>query len=132
MQAAMSASRAPTVQESNGRYAVPIAPGVVLRWWFELRDGRIQCFVKVDLPDMLKSYPDRCRRQTRPDLVPAGALMSAITIVLASLSALALAILILAAIDDRKRQQRLGSMKLGAMSRESFVNRKECETSPWG
>ena len=49
--------------------------------------------------------------------------MSAITIILASLSALALAILILAAIDDRKRQQRLGPMKLGAMSRESFVNR---------
>jgi hypothetical protein len=24
----------PTVQESNGRYAVAIAPGVVLRWWF--------------------------------------------------------------------------------------------------
>ena len=58
--------------------------------------------------------------------------MSAITIILASLSALALAILILAAIDDRKRQQRLGPMKLGAMSRESFVNREECGTSPWG
>jgi len=43
--------------------------------------------------------------------------MSATTIVLASLSALALAILILAAIDDRKRQQRLGPMKLGAMSK---------------
>jgi hypothetical protein len=56
MQATMSASRAPTVQESNGRYAVAIAPGVVLRWWFELRDGRIQCFVKVDLPDVLKRY----------------------------------------------------------------------------
>ena len=40
--------------------------------------------------------------------------MSAITIIVASLSALALAILILAAIDDRKRQQRLGPMKLGA------------------
>ena len=52
----MSASRAPTVQESNGRYAVAIAPGVVLHWWFELRDGRIQCFVKVDLPDVLKRY----------------------------------------------------------------------------
>ena len=38
--------------------------------------------------------------------------MSAITIILASLSALALAILILAAIDDRKRQQRLWPMKL--------------------
>jgi hypothetical protein len=56
MQTAMSASRAPTVQESDGRYAVAIAPGVVLRWWFELRDGRIQCFVKVDLPDVLKRY----------------------------------------------------------------------------
>ena len=56
--------------------------------------------------------------------------MSAITIILASLSALAVAILILAAIDDRKRQQRLGPMKLGAMSRESFVNREECGTSP--
>ena len=53
----MSASRAPTVQESNGRFEVAIAPGVVLRWWFELRDGRIQCFVKVDLPDVLKRYP---------------------------------------------------------------------------
>ena len=50
----MSASRAPTVQESEGRYAFAIAPGVVLRWWFE--HGRIQCFVKVDLPDMLKRY----------------------------------------------------------------------------
>ena len=58
--------------------------------------------------------------------------MSAITIILASLSALALAILILAVIDDRKRQQRLVPMKLGAMSRESFVNREECGTSPWG
>ena len=57
--------------------------------------------------------------------------MSAITIILASLSALALAILILAVIDDRKRQQRLVPMKLGAMSRESFVNREECGTSPW-
>ena len=52
----MNASRAPTVQESNGRYAVAITPGVVLRWWFELRDGCIQCFVKVDLPDVLKRY----------------------------------------------------------------------------
>jgi hypothetical protein len=52
----MSASRAPTVQESNGRYAVAIAPGVVLRWWFELRDNRVHCLVKVDLPDVLKRY----------------------------------------------------------------------------
>jgi hypothetical protein len=44
------------VQESNGRYAVAIAPGVVLRWRFELREGCIQCFVKVDLPDVLKRY----------------------------------------------------------------------------
>ena len=44
----MSASRAPTVQESNGRYAVAIAPGVVLRWWFELHDRHMRCFVKVD------------------------------------------------------------------------------------
>jgi hypothetical protein len=57
--------------------------------------------------------------------------MIAITIILANLSALALAILILAAIDDGKRQQRLGPMKLGAMSRESFVNREECGNSPW-
>ena len=48
MQAAMSASRAPTVQESNGRYAVAIAPGVVLRWWFKLHDRHMRCFVKVD------------------------------------------------------------------------------------
>ena len=52
----MNASRAPTVQESNGRFAVAIAPGVVLRWWFEPCNGRIQCFVKVDLPDVLKRY----------------------------------------------------------------------------
>ena len=58
--------------------------------------------------------------------------MSAIIIILASLSALALGIPILTAIDDRKRQQRLGPMKLGAMSRESFVNREECGTNPWG
>jgi hypothetical protein len=38
--------------------------------------------------------------------------MSAITIILASLSALGLAIPILAVIDDRERQQRLGLMKL--------------------
>jgi hypothetical protein len=38
--------------------------------------------------------------------------MSAIIIILASLSALALGISILTAIDDRKRQQRLGLMKL--------------------
>jgi hypothetical protein len=56
--------------------------------------------------------------------------MSAITIILASLSALGLPIPILAAVDDRKRQQRL--VKLGAMSRESFVNREECGPSPWG
>jgi hypothetical protein len=48
MQAAMNASRAPTVQESNGRYAVAIGPGVVLRWWFELHDRHMRCFVKVD------------------------------------------------------------------------------------
>jgi hypothetical protein len=53
MQATMSASRAPTVQESNSRYAVAIAPGVVLRWWFELHDRHMRCFVKVDLPDVL-------------------------------------------------------------------------------
>ena len=58
--------------------------------------------------------------------------MSAITIILASLSALALAIPILTAIHGRKRQQRLGLMKLGAMSRESFVNREKCGISPWG
>ena len=52
----MSASRAPTVQESNGRYAVAIAPGVVLRWWFKLHDRHVRCFVKVDLPDVLKRY----------------------------------------------------------------------------
>ena len=44
------------MQESDGSCAVAIAPGVVLRWWFKLRDGRIQCFVKVDLPDVLKRY----------------------------------------------------------------------------
>jgi hypothetical protein len=55
MQAAMSASRAPTVQESNGRYAVAIAPGVVLRWWFELHDRNMRCFVKVDAT-ALKDY----------------------------------------------------------------------------
>jgi hypothetical protein len=55
MQAAMSASRAPTVQESNGRYAVAIAPGVVLRWWFELHDRQQPCFVKVDAT-ALKDY----------------------------------------------------------------------------
>ena len=43
----MSASRAPTVQESNGRYAVAIAR-VVLRWWFEPHDQNMRCFVKVD------------------------------------------------------------------------------------
>ena len=48
MQATMSASRAPTVQESNGRYAVAIAPGVVLRWWFELHPRHVRYFVKVD------------------------------------------------------------------------------------
>jgi hypothetical protein len=58
--------------------------------------------------------------------------MSAITIILASLSELALAIPILAAIDDRKRQQRLGPMKLSANVDGSFVNREECGTSPWG
>jgi hypothetical protein len=55
MQAAVSASRAPTVQESNGRYAVAIAPGVVLRWWFELHDRHMHCFVKVDAT-ALKDY----------------------------------------------------------------------------
>jgi hypothetical protein len=51
----MSASRAPTVQESDGRFAVAIAPGVVLRWWFELHDGQMRCFVKVDAT-ALKDY----------------------------------------------------------------------------
>ena len=37
--------------------------------------------------------------------------MIAITIILASLSALALAILILAAIDDRKRQQQIADQQ---------------------
>jgi hypothetical protein len=55
MQAAMSASRAPTVQESNGRYAVAIAPGVVLRWWFELRGRQVRGFVKIDAT-ALKDY----------------------------------------------------------------------------
>jgi hypothetical protein len=55
MQAAMSASRAPTVQESHGRYAVAIAAGVVLRWWFELHDRHMRCFVKVDAT-VLKDY----------------------------------------------------------------------------
>ena len=51
----VSAARAPTVQESNGRYAVAIAPGVVLRWWFELHDRHMRCFVKVDAT-ALKDY----------------------------------------------------------------------------
>jgi hypothetical protein len=55
MQAAMSASRPPTVQESNGRYAVAIAPGVVLRWWFKPHDRHMRCFVKVDAT-ALKDY----------------------------------------------------------------------------
>jgi hypothetical protein len=32
-----------------------IAPGVVLRWWFELHDRRVRCFVKVDAT-ALKDY----------------------------------------------------------------------------
>ena len=43
------------MQESNGRYAVAIAPGVVLRWWFELHDRHVRCFVKVDAT-ALKDY----------------------------------------------------------------------------
>ena len=46
----MSASRAPTVQESNGS-----PPSVVLRWWFELHDRHMRCFVKVDAT-ALKDY----------------------------------------------------------------------------
>jgi hypothetical protein len=48
------------VQESNGRYAVAIAPGVVLRWWFELRDRHMRCFVKVDATERLHVGRHRC------------------------------------------------------------------------
>ena len=54
---AMSASRAPTVQESNGRYTVPIAPGVRICWWFTVDpDKKLRCSVKIDVPRTLKSY----------------------------------------------------------------------------
>ena len=52
----MSASKLPVVTEQNGQFAITIAPNTVLRWWFKLRDGHIHCFVKVDLPDVLKRY----------------------------------------------------------------------------
>jgi hypothetical protein len=52
----MSASKVPVVTERNGQFAITIAPGTVLRWWFKLRDNRVHCFVKLDLPDVLKRY----------------------------------------------------------------------------
>jgi hypothetical protein len=56
MQAAMSASRVPTVSERNGFYSVSIAAGTTLRWHFKQHDGRLHCVVKIDLPDALKRY----------------------------------------------------------------------------
>ena len=57
MQAAMNASRAPTVQESNGRYVVAIAPGVRICWWFTVGpDKKLRCSVKIDVRQTLKSY----------------------------------------------------------------------------
>jgi hypothetical protein len=52
----MSASKLPVVSEQNGHFAITIAPNTVLRWWFELRNSRIHCIIKVDLPDGLKRY----------------------------------------------------------------------------
>jgi hypothetical protein len=49
----MSASRAPAVQESNGKYAVAIAPGV--RFTVD-PDKKLRCSVKSDVPRTLKSY----------------------------------------------------------------------------
>jgi hypothetical protein len=51
----MSGSRVPTVREEGGRYSVGIAPGVTLRWWFELEHGQMKCLVKLDAFS-LKSY----------------------------------------------------------------------------
>ena len=51
----MNASRAPTVQECNGRYEV--APGVRICWWFTVDpDKKLRCSVKIDVPRTLKSY----------------------------------------------------------------------------
>ena len=33
----------------------PSPPGVVLRWWFELQDRHMRCFVKIDAT-ALKDY----------------------------------------------------------------------------
>jgi hypothetical protein len=52
MQAAMSASRVPTVREHGGRYSVAIAEGVTLTWWFKLDKGGCCCTVQVDGPGL--------------------------------------------------------------------------------
>src|SRR5215813_9522731 len=93
MQATMSASRAPTVQESNGRYAVAIAPGVVLRWWFEPHDRNMRCHGF----ERLHVGRHRCAHR-RHQL--SGALMMAIGAILVnSLSAVALLGLLAAVIE---------------------------------
>jgi hypothetical protein len=57
MQAAMSASRVPTVIEQNGRFSIAIAPNVRICWWFTVHpDRRLRCSVKIDVPRTLKSY----------------------------------------------------------------------------
>jgi hypothetical protein len=56
MQAAMNASRAPTVQECNGRYEVAIAPGVRICWWFTVDHDKKLRSVEIDVPRTLKSY----------------------------------------------------------------------------
>jgi hypothetical protein len=56
MLATMSASRVPTVSERNGCYSVSIAAGTTLRWHFKLHNGRLHCFIKLDLPEGVRRY----------------------------------------------------------------------------
>jgi hypothetical protein len=44
----MNALRLPTVQRTaNGRYAVEIAKGITLAWWWEMQSGALHCFIRV-------------------------------------------------------------------------------------
>jgi hypothetical protein len=103
MQAALSASRVPSVIEQNGRYSVAIAPYVRICWWFTVDpDRRLRCSVKIDVPRTLKSY-ELVDIDERTDIIfISGAMMGTVGLIV-TLSALALAALLAAVLSNSRR-----------------------------
>jgi hypothetical protein len=98
----------PTVQESNGRYAVAIAPGVRICWWFTVDpDKKLRCSVKIDVPYELVDIDERT------DIISFPVQMMSTVGLIVTLSALALAALLVAVLSLPPRHKRRNPPKLG-------------------